>query len=440
MLRGTRTRRGTIGPAIAAFAAACAFAHSARPAAPAPDGLIASPEPDWPQFRGPRRDGICDEAGLLDRWPEAGPPLLRRDGGLGRGWSSPVIVKGQIWITGDVGDELRIFAFDLAGRKTWETPNGRAWKGSYPGARACPAYSEGRLFHMNAHGRVACIEAATGAEVWAVVTFERFGATRIPWGHSENLLVDGDRVIVTPGGRKAVMAALDKRTGEVVWTTGPIGEDHASYASPILFRFGGIRQIASYSARHSFAVDADTGRLLWTRPMATRFDVLVAMPVYCDGSLFLTGPDGDDAELVRLFVEARAIRTERLWTSKLNVLTGGAIRLDGAIYGSGYRWNNGWFRVDGKTGGFAYEMRDLASGGVLAAEGLLYILSERGEAALLRPGADRFETLGRFPLVPGRPNDAWAHPVIHGGRLYLRHHESLWCFDIRRAPPARIVR
>ena len=159
------------------------------------------------------------EKGLLPSWPEAGPRLVWKIGNLGHGWSSPIIVRDRLYITGDVDDDLVIFAFDLDGKPLWQAKNGRSWTGSYPGARACCAYSEGKLYHMNAHGRVVCLEAATGKELWAVDVLERFQGQNITWAMSECLLVDGSRVIVTPGGEKALMAALDKESGRTIWTT-----------------------------------------------------------------------------------------------------------------------------------------------------------------------------------------------------------------------------
>jgi outer membrane protein assembly factor BamB len=165
-----------------------------------PDGMIASPEPDWPQWRGPRRDGISPETGLLPSWPAGGPKLLWKKDKLGTGWSSPTIVGDRLYITGDVNDELVIFALDLDGNLKWQVANGKAWTSSFPGARATCVYSEGRLYHMNAHGRVVCLDAASGRLVWVVDVLEQFQGRNITWGLSECLLVDGPRLIVTPGG------------------------------------------------------------------------------------------------------------------------------------------------------------------------------------------------------------------------------------------------
>jgi len=399
-------------------------------------GLIATAEKDWPQWRGPRRDGICNETNLLAKWPAEGPGELWSVKGLGRGWSSPIIGYGKLYITADVSSTLWIVAYDLAGKPAWKVRNGRAWKKSFPGARACCVLSEGRLYHMNAHGRVVCLNAADGKTVWTVDTLQRFGAKEIRWGHSECLLVDGERLIVTPGGSKAMMAALDKRTGKTLWASEPIPSDGASYSSPVLFEHGRVRQIVNYSSRHAFGVNAETGKLLWRRHRPTLYQVLSAPAVYHDGTLFLTSPDGKKvAEKLRLRVAGQAVTVEQLWTAELNCLTGGVVFLDGRLYGSGYRKNDGWFCLDAATGKTLYAKRDLNSGAVLYADGLLYCFTERGEMALLKPTERGFQAQGRFRRVARRVKDAWAHPVIHNARLYLRYHDTLWCHDI--AAPGR---
>ena len=411
--------------------------------------LIASPEPGWPQWRGPRRDGLCDETGLLQHWPDAGPPLLWKTNGLGRGYVAPIITGNRLYLAGDVDEDLQVFAFDLQGRRLWQATNGRAWKGPYPGARASCAFRDGRLYHLNAHGRVACWNAATGAELWAVDLLERFGGRVNTWAYSECLLVDGPRVIVTPGGRRALMAALDARTGRTVWATEPLRlgktdqpaqervaepadeTDSASYASPILFQLGGRRHLVNCALRHVFGVDADTGELLWTRPLQTRYSVIAATPVLVGDAVFVTAPDTEDGGLYRVRPQGRGVGVEKLWATSLDTCHGGLVLGDGVLYGSWYRRAKGWACLDTRTGRVRYDLKDLAKGSVLAADRRLYCLSEAGEMALLKPTPPGFEYAGRFRLVPGRPSDVWTHPVIWDGRLYLRHHESLFCFDIR---------
>ncbi len=409
--------------------------------------LIASPEPGWPQWRGPRRDGKSDETGLLGAWPEGGPRLLWKRVGVGRGYSAPVIAGGRIHLGGDVGEELRLFTLDLEGQPLWEAVHGASWKNPYPGARASGAVLGGRLFHLNAHGRLAAFEAATGRELWAVSLFERFGGRNITWALSEGVIAEPDRIYVTVGGTEALMAAVDPSTGATVWASEPLrlgagtgpshqrvaeGEgtvDSASYASPILVRAGERRLLVGCSLRHVFGVDAETGRLLWTRPLVTRYSVIAATPVLVGNAIFVTAPDTKDAALYRLNETGSDV--ERVWQTTLDTCQGGVVAVGDALYGGWYRPRRGWAALDARTGQVRYELSTLVKGAVTWADGRLYCMSENGEVALLKPGIDGFEVMGRFQLAQERQNDVWTHPVILEGRLYLRHQETLYCYSIR---------
>jgi len=395
------------------------------------DGLIASPEQGWPQWRGPRRDGISNEKSLLSTWPPSGPSLLWKVEDLGTGWSSPIIVGELLYVTGDVGDDLIVFAFDRNGTPRWRAKNGKAWKGPYPGARACCAFSEGRLYHLNAHGRLACLDAATGKEAWAVNILERFAAKNITWALSECLMVDGSRVIVTPSGKKALVAALDKRNGETVWTTEPLAEDRTSHCSPILFRYAGRRVIVNCSSAHGFGVDADTGKLLWTVPLQNPHGVNVATPVYSSGSVFYVTPYAEHGRLYRLRADRQSIVAEHIWTCPLDTVTGGAVLVDGILFAAGYRKSKWWFGVDWHTGQTKYEFRDLTTGAAIYADGRLYCIDESSTVALLKPGSEGLDIVGHFRLLTRQIRDAWAHPVVHNGQLYLRYHDTLWCYDVK---------
>jgi outer membrane protein assembly factor BamB len=398
----------------------------------ADDGLIASPEPDWPQWRGPRRDGISGEKGLLQSWPQEGPKLLWKIDGLGKGWSSPIIVGNRLYITGDVGQDLVIFAFDRDGRPVWETKNGKYWRNPYPGARASCAFSEGRLYHLNAHGRLACLDAASGDEIWTVNILERFDAKNITWALSECLLVDGPRVIVTPGGKKALMAALDKYNGRTVWTTEPLGEDSASHSSPILFRYAGRRLISNCSSAHGFGVDADTGKLLWFIPLRNQFGVNASTPIFGSGKVYYVTPYAENGRLYRLITDGQGIAAEHIWTSQLDTVTGCAVLVDDTLFAAGYKNSKWWFAVDWQTGKTKYELKDLTTGAAIYADGRLYCLDESGTVGLLKWGDNGLQTAGRFRLLSKRTNDAWAHPVLLDGRLYLRYHDTLWCYDVKK--------
>ncbi len=411
--------------------------------------LEASPEPGWPQWRGPRRDAICDETGLLKSWPEGGPKLLWKTSDLGRGYCAPVITGGRIYLAGDVADQLRIFALNLDGRRVGQSSNGKAWQTPYPGARAVCAYRDGRLYQLNAHGRLACLDAASGTELWAVNVVEEFGGRVNTWAYSECVLVDGARVIVTPGGTRALMAALDARSGRTVWATEPLrfgkppepshervtepeGEaDSASYASPILFTLGGRRQLVNCSQQHVFGVDAGNGKLLWTRPLRTRYQVVVSTPLLVEDGVFVTAPDTEDARLYRLMSNTTGVNAQARWSTPLDTCHGGVVLKDGAIFGSWYRRRSkGFACVNARDGTVRYELTTVPKGSILYADERLYCLCEDGEMILLRPAADHFEFTGRFRLVPERTSDAWTHPVILDRKLYLRYHDTLYCYDV----------
>lgn len=410
----------------------CVSTPAMAPAAEAiADGLIASAEPGWPQWRGPRRDGISDEKGLLAAWPKAGPPLRWKFEGLGAGWSSPIIVGDRVYITGDLDESLVLWALDLDGRVQWRARHGAAWTGSYPGARASCAYSEGCLYLLNAHGRLACFDAADGAEIWATDLLKRFNAENITWAMSECVLVDGPRVIVTPGGKKALVAALDKQNGETVWTTPPMEDELASYSSPLLFAHAGRRIIANCSSRHGFGVDANTGELLWTVPMTNRYQVNVAMPIYDSGSVFYVTSYAEDGRRYRLKTEGKRITAQHVWTAPIDSVTGSGILVDGTLYASGYQKAKWWSAFDWESGKTKYEYKDLTTGAAIYADDRLYVFDERGTAALLKVSSDGFESAGQFQLNEKRVRDAWAHPVLLDGRLYLRIHDTLWCYDVK---------
>ncbi len=420
--------------------------------------MIASPEPGWPQWRGPRRDGVSLETGLLREWPEGGPAVRWSVTNLGRGWSSPVIAGGRIFLTGDTNDALALHALDLQGRPLWQATNGASWTRSWPGARAACAVSGDRVFHLNAHGRLAAFDAATGREVWAVDVLERFDGRNTQWALSECVLVDGPRVMVTAGGSKALMVALDAKTGATVWQSEPLmlgaspsdaqrrvaepaGEvDSAGYASPILFRLGGRRHIVNCSNRHAFGVDADTGRLLWTRPMPTRYKVLAATPVLWRDRVFVTGPDGEGGRMFRLHEEGGGVRVETAWSSALDTGQHGLTVVGERMYGPFYRQSDLWACVDPETGATVAETRTMSAGASIHADGRLYCVTQSGDVCLVEPGPSGFRMCGRFRLAPEGKSvrDGWAHPVLLDGRLYVRYHGELRCLDVgaSRPPPS----
>lgn len=401
--------------------------------------LVPSTENGWPQFRGLRRDGVSDERGLLREWPESGLRQLWSITNIGTGFSSPVISGGRLVITGDFEEHLALIAFDLAGRPLWRATNGASWKTPYPGARATPTFHSGRLYHQNAHGRVACFDPADGRELWAIDVLEEFGGSNITWGMSECLLVDEHAVYVTAGGREALVVALNKTNGATLWKSEPLYEtagdkplENASYVSPILVRFGDRRLIIGASLRHLYCVDAATGALQWTQPVRTTYSVLAMMPALVGDAVFMTAPHGPGGRLWRLTGAGGKVGTEEVWRTALDTCQGSVVYHDGKIFGSFYPGRKGWAALDASDGRVVYQAGDFVKGAVLYADERLYALCEDGWMLLLEPRADQFAVRGRFRLAEASARDAWAHPVIFDGRLYLRYHDTLRCFDVRR--------
>ncbi len=402
--------------------------------------LVASLEPDWPQFRGPRRDGRSDERGLLQNWPAGGPRLLWSTNGLGRGYSSPIIVNGRIYITGDVGDDLNLFCLSESDRRLlWTARSGASWKDPYPGARATPTYSAGRIYLENAHGEIRAFDATTGALAWPLNILERFRGNNITWGLSECLLVDDRAVYVTAGGRDALMVALDKKTGDVLWKSAPLtgpgretSGESASYVSPILMKFAGRRLLVGCSLRHLFCVDADTGIIQWTREMPTAHSVLAMMPVLVGNGVFMAAPHGKPGALYQLLAPQTPnghVGYEQKWETPLDTCQGGVVFSDGRLIGSFYPGRKGWAAVDAATGAILYRAEDIVKGAALYSDNRFYILSENGWMRLVEADGQRFVKHGEFRLAQAN-NDAWAHPVIVKKRLYLRYQEELFCYDV----------
>ena len=403
------------------------------------DGPVASPEKDWPQWRGPRRDGVSTETALLKCWPTEGPPLLWKIDGIGQGWSSPIVVGESIYITGDKDGEVHIHCLDLQGKTKWTAKNGGAWMQNYPGSRACCAFSEGFLYHLNAYGRLAAFEADSGKEVWNVPNIlQEFESKNITWGLSECPLVDGPNLIISPSGPKAMLVALDKKTGKLRWCSESLPGDRASYASPIMAQIANRRVIIGLTSHHGYGVDADTGTLLWSVAVRNNWGATSCSPVYHDGAVFYAAPDGAPGTLYRVNPISPQGAPEPLWRSHVEPLNGGALYKDGILYTNGCKKTRALHAIDWKTGESRYELElssptnNHATGALLWADQQLYALFENGILALLRPTADHFEINGHVKLFDASKSDAWAHPVLLNGRLYLRYHDSLWCFDVKQ--------
>jgi len=382
---------------------------------------------DWPQWRGPNRDGKSAETGLLKAWPKDGPKLLWTVDRLGSGWSSPAVAGGMVFITGVRGDEEVLYAYDLDGNLAWQEVAGPAWTRNYPGSRHTPAVSDKDVYVLTGKGLLSCYEAKSGGRWWRVNVAEQFKATPPTWGFAEGLLVDGDNIICTPGGKDATLVALMKKSGQIVWTSKGLG-DAAAYTAPILVTQGAARLIVQITSQNIVGVDAATGRCLWRQPFRNMYGDHCVTPIYQDGRIYATAGFGLGGVALRLAPDGRSVKQE--WTdTRLDCLHGGVVLADGYLYGSGDR-NPRWLCLDWKTGEAKYEARAFKPGSIAYADGMLYCYSQDGIVALVPATPREFQPVSAFDVLKGT-GEHWAHPVISGGRLYIRHGDALMAYDIQ---------
>lgn len=405
------------------FAALLGFASAARAAT--------AGEPEWPQFHGPRRENKASETGLLKGWPAGGPELLWTAKGIGSGYSSVAIARGLIYTAGNIGEDTVVSALAPDGSPVWKAKNGPAYRRSYPGTRSTPTVDGDRLYHENADGDVVCLDAKTGEKIWSVNILAKFGGRNINWGLAESPLVDGERLIVVPGGEKTGVAALDKLTGETIWMCDGT-RDKPGYASAIVFEHGGIRQVVTLLSRSVVGVDARTGALLWQIDHEAYAEETITVPIFLDGHVIVSTLTAGTRSLA-LSVQDGKVSVREAWRNdRLDNQHGGILEADGHIYGCSSRGGPGpWMCLDAKTGEMVWGRRGIGRASFTYADGHLYALSEDGVVALVRPSPRGFELVSEFRIPKGGEGPTWAHPVVCGGRLYVRHDDFLYCYDVR---------
>ena len=385
---------------------------------------------EWPQFHGPRRDNLSDETGLLKQWPPDGPKRLWTAKGIGHGFSTVAIAGGLIYTTGNVGADTVITALSLDGKTRWTARNGPACKHDRPGTRSTPTLDGNRLYHENANGDLACLDARTGKPIWSVNILKKFRGRNTTWGLSESPLIDGGNVICVPGGAGAGVVALDKMTGDTVWVCKETREK-PGYASPIAIEFGGVRQIVTMLQKSVVGVRADTGKLLWQQPHVAFADETVSTPIFHDRFIFVSTLPPGSSQCIELRAESGGISAKRAWQSKaLAVHHGDAVLVDGHVHGSNYRGK--WLCLALETGEVKHAAAGVGKGSLTYADGMLYTYSEKGGTVGLVPATPKgHRVTSRFRVPVGGSGPAWAHPVVCGGRLYLRHSDFLYCYDIK---------
>lgn len=306
------------------------------------------------------------------------------------------------------------------------------WARNYDGARATPTVNDGLVYHLGELGQLSAFNAADGKQAWSLDVTREFGAPVPDYGYTESVLVEGNRLFCYPGGTNGYLVALDKRTGAVVWANKDIG-DIAGFSSIILAEDQGMRQLITLTEQAIIGVDADTGRKLWRHPFTNKRENNIPTPIYDKGSVWATTGYGTGSIRLDLTVDAKAksvTATPRWFTSDLDNVHGGVVRVDGYLYGSSHN-KPAWWCLDATTGAPQWRDDGMGMGSVVYADGRLYCLAERGSMALVVCKPDAYRAVGRFHAPKGGDGLHWAHPVVCNGRLYLRHADRLDAYDIR---------
>ncbi len=378
---------------------------------------------DWPGWQGPNRDAKSSETGLLKEWPTNGPALVWKATDIGKGYSTVAVVKDTVYTTGDVGDDLTIFAFDNKGTPKWKKPQGPAWKGDRPFARSTPVVDDGKLYLVGAGGLVTCHDVAEGKEIWKR-EMKEFGGASPRWGYAESPLILNNMVIVTPGGKTALVA-LDKATGKEIWVSDC--NANAGYSSAIAIKEKDSTIIAQGTGSGLIVVDAKDGKKIWSNNFAENNTANCPTPAYSDGCLFWAVGYGKGGICVKAeYKDGKWNFTEAWKTADMVCHHGGYIIEKGFIYGNN---GGGWACVELKSGQTKWKEKGVGKGSIAFADGMLYLFGENGgQAGLAAANPEAFKMAGNFQVAGA--GTSWAHPVIANGKLYLRYDTNLYCFDV----------
>ncbi len=395
--------------------------------------------PAWSQitseWRGPGRTGVYPDKGLLKEWPKGGPRLVMSATGLPKGNSSVAVGNGALYVAGTRDSTEVLVSLDMEGNVLWETPYGRAWAESYPESRSTPTLENERIYVVSGRLDAACIDAKSGRVIWSRQVADQYRSQFGRWGTSCSPLIVDNKCVITTGGNLTTVVALEKSTGEKVWTTESLN-DPLGYVSPCLIDHHGNKQIIALTEKHILGVSPDNGRIIW------KFDFSVyagpegqknntTTPLYSDGRIYVTS--GYNHKSIMLALDNEGNSVSLVWAdSVLDNHLGGVVHVGDYIFGSNWHNNSkgNWVCLDWNTGKVMYDNEWGNKGAIIAAEGMLYCYEEKkGNVGLINPTPDKFDMVSSFQVNLGS-GPHWAHPVIHDKVLYIRHGDALLAYDI----------
>jgi outer membrane protein assembly factor BamB len=391
---------------------------------------------DSPQWRGVHRDATSPETGLLQEWPTDGPKLAWKATGLGDGYAEVAVAGGRIFTMGlrpnpdKEKKPLETFVIALeesSGKELWATRIGPRFDDGGP--RSTPTVDGDRVYALDPHGTLLCLNVANGKEHWSKNLPKDFQGQVGGWRYSESVLIDGDRLICTPGGKEATLVALDKKTGEYVWKARAPEGDRAEYSSVVIADVAGQKQYIQFLAGGVVGFKADDGAFLWEYNHPANGTANCSTPVYHDGCVFAASAYGTGGGLARLTRDGdRTTAKEVYFRSEMQNHHGGLVLVDGYLYGEG---GGQLYCIDFKSGKVMWHEGRPGKGSIASADGRLYYRSEGGPVTLVEANPKKYVERGRFEPPKGN-HSAWAHPVLANGKLYLRHADLLLCYDVKR--------
>jgi outer membrane protein assembly factor BamB len=408
-----RPSPGALATAIAILVATSSVSNRARD--------------DWPQWRGPNRDGRSAERGLLKSWPKQGPPLAWRASGAGEGYSSFAVADGRVYTLGARGGREYVLAFDAAsGKPVWATDHGRRFGNDRgDGPRGTPTVEAGRVYAFGASGDLTVLDAASGKLIWTVNVLEKFGGDNITWGLSESPLVLNDRILVNAGSPNASIVALRKTDGSVLWRS---GNDEAGYSSAVLQQIGGLREAIFFTGRRALGVNVDDGRVLWSYDRVSNRTANIATPIVQGNRVFLSSDYGTGAALLELSAAGGGVTAREVYfTREMRNHHASSVLVGDYLYGFSSAILTAMHFGNGEV---AWRDRSVGKGSLVFADDRLYLYSENGVVGLAEATPAGYRELGRFHVQTGRL-PTWSHPVVSGGRFYLRDQDVIYAYDVR---------
>lgn len=399
---------------------------------------------NWPQWRGPNRDGLSSDTGLLKQWPKDGPKLLWETKGAGRGYSSLAIVGGKIYTIGDnssIADDKDEYLFCFAeatGKFIWKAKIGPAWNNGnadWQSSRSTPTVDDARLYTLSPHGDLVCFN-DDGKEQWRKNMKKDFGGRKgDSWGYSESVLIDGDKLVCTPGGDKTTMAALNKKTGDTIWTAAIPEDKGAGHASIVIADVGNTRVYVQSTASGVIGVRATDGKVLWTYSI-DKTTAVIPTPIVHGEYVFFTAGYNRGGTLLRQSVNGDTGKVEALYPLNTQIQNkhGGVVMVGDFVYGDGDGGGGKPFCAEAKTGKVMWKTGGSGKGSasVTYADGNLYIRYSNGVMVLVPATPKEYKEVGSFKVPHSGSRPSWSHPVVAGGKLYLREGDFILCYDLRK--------